>query len=70
MPTRTLLATALTVLGGAPALAHGQSASAGFAQAHAHPHGMEWLIGLAAVAAIAALFAAGRRWARSSNRRD
>ncbi|HJM48264.1 MAG TPA: hypothetical protein QGF63_00290 [Alphaproteobacteria bacterium] len=68
--SRTLIATAFTFLAAAPALAHGQSPSAGFAEAHAHPHGMEWLVGLAAVAAIAALFGTGRRWARSSARRD
>ena len=45
--SRTLIATAFTFLAAAPALAHGQSPSAGFAEAHAHPHGMEWLVGLA-----------------------
>ncbi len=70
--TRTFLAGALTVLGASTVLAHGQSPSAGFAEVHGHPHGMEWLIGLAAVVAIAVLFGAGRRWAKSriSSRRD
>ncbi|HJP23218.1 MAG: hypothetical protein QF546_09115 [Alphaproteobacteria bacterium] len=70
--TRTLLATALTGLGASTALAHGQSPSAGFAQVHAHPHGMEWLIGLAAMAAIAVLFGVSRRLSRkrASSRRD
>ncbi len=70
--TRTLLATALSGLGASTALAHGESPSAGFAQLHGHPHGVEWLIGLAAVAAIAVLFGAGQRWTKSrvSERRD
>ena len=70
--TRSFLAATMTVLGASAALAHGESPSAGFAQAHGHPHGVEWLIGLAAVAAVAVLFGASRRLARKrvSSRRD